>query len=77
MEAFCRMMRGHGSIWYATLTEVTDYIAAARALENADDGAAVTNRSNLFVWISKLGIGVKIPAGATLDLNAEIGKEGR
>ena len=68
MEAFCRMMRGHGSIWYTTLIEMTDYLAAAHSLEFPDDGAAVSNRSNLAVWIHKNGVNVEIPAGAALDL---------
>ena len=68
MEDFCRMMRGHGSIWYATLIEVTDYIAAARALEVTDDGKAVSNRSDLSVWVAKDGPAIEIPAGGTLNV---------
>jgi len=77
MEEFCRVMRGRGSIWYATLIEMTDYLAAARALETTDNGATVTNRSSLAVWINQDGIDVEIPAGGTMDLNAKIGREER
>ncbi len=66
MEAFCQMMHARRSIWYATLIEVTDYLAAARALEVTGDGAAVSNRSGVSVWIDKDGAGVEIPAGHTL-----------
>jgi len=71
MEDFCRMMRGHGSIWYATLIEATDYLTAARSLEMTDGGAGVSNHSDLPVWIEKDGADVEIPAGTTLELNPE------
>lgn len=66
MEEFCRMMQGHASIWYTTLIEMTDYLAAARALDVQDDGAALCNRSDQSVWISLDGVVVEIPAGETL-----------
>ncbi len=75
MEDFCRMMRGHGSVWYTTLIEMTDYLAAARALETTGNGATVTNRSSLAVWINQGGIDFEIPGGGTLNLNASIGRE--
>lgn len=69
MEGFCRMMQGHASIWYTTLIEMTDYMAAARALEVTGDGAAVSNRSDRSVWIDKDGIGAEVPAGGTATLS--------
>ena len=69
MEEFCRMMAGPGSLWFTTLIEMTDYLAAAGALHMTNDGAAVSNPSDVSVWIEKDGAGVEIPAGAMLDLH--------
>jgi len=69
MEDFCKMTHGQGSIWYATLIEVTDYIAAARALDVTGDGATVSNRSALSVWIEKDGVSVEISAGETVQFD--------
>lgn len=63
MEDFCRVMHGHRSIWYATLIEVTDYLAAARALQIIDGGGGVRNPSAVSVWIEGEDAALEIPAG--------------
>jgi hypothetical protein len=68
MEAFCRMIRGHRSIWYTTLIETIDYLAAMRSLETRDQNSRVCNRSNLAVWLKVDGFDLEVPAGMTIDL---------
>lgn len=69
MEEFCRMMGGHEDIWYATNTEIYEYIMAQRNLVVSVDNRLVYNPSAIRVWFMVDGKEYSVGAGEMLTLN--------
>jgi peptidoglycan/xylan/chitin deacetylase (PgdA/CDA1 family) len=65
METFCRTVGGRDDVWAATMIEVVDYLAAARALSPLSAGKGFSNRSRRSVWVAIDGEVLQIPSQRT------------
>ena len=65
IEDFCKQMRGHDEIWYATNIEIVDYVNAVHSLRVSADENIIYNPTATDVWVGVDGSPVKIPAGET------------
>ena len=74
IEQFCDELGGDPDTWYATNIEIYDYVSALRALRFSADRTLVYNPSAADVWIEADHVCVKVPGGATLNLEEEVNK---
>lgn len=66
LEAFCRLMRGHPDIYYATTLDVIDYLGVAKAFMDRLGGAAARNEADRTLWLSHAGRLFELGPGETL-----------
>lgn len=52
IEQFCEKMSGKEDIWYATNSEICEYIQATRSQEFSADGHIMKNPTAISVWIT-------------------------
>ncbi len=68
IEEFAKYAGNRDNIWYATNTEIYDYIKAFEALDVSLDGKTVKNPSAIDVFIEEDGKAVCIKSGETIIL---------
>ena len=68
IENFAEKISKKPDIWYATNTEIYDYVSAFRSLCFSTDCDRVYNSSGVNVWVSVSGKILEIPAGSTADI---------
>lgn len=68
LEDFCKRVSARKDIWYATNTEVYDYVRAYDGLIVSSDGQTVTNPGKLAVYVNFGKGNIKIDAGGSLVL---------
>ena len=79
IEKVCDSLSQIQNVWFATNSEIYEYVSAVRAVKYSVDNTLAYNPSRIDVWVSVIDpyidcdcrkpIKVKIPAGQTVDLN--------
>lgn len=68
LDALCETLSGHEDIWYATNTEIYDYVQAYHALIFSADYTMVYNPTLVKVWFNMDNKEYSIEPGQTLNL---------
>lgn len=69
IEEFAKYVSGfRDKIWFATNTEIVDYVKAFRSLKYSSDCMMVMNPTATTVWVQVMRDVVEIPAGATVRM---------
>lgn len=68
LEALCKVLSGHDSIWYATNVEIYDYVQAWNHLVFSADGSLVHNPTRQTVWFHADGTDYCVQPGQTLAM---------
>ena len=71
-ERICERAGGDPDTWYATNIEIYDYLTALWQLRFSADRTIVYNPTATDLWIEADKVGVKIPAGATVRVDAAV-----
>ncbi len=76
IEDFFRRMSGLQDVWYATNTEIYDYLQAYQELQYSADGEWVHNPTTTDVWLGKTDSDetLCIPAGKTIKVDRFVEK---
>ena len=69
IEEVFKRVAGREDVWYATSIEIYDYIQAVRNLKFSCECSCVYNPSATDVWIKADFQPIKIPAGATVQID--------
>ncbi len=72
IESFAKRVSGRKDIWFATNSEVYNYVQAYKNLVFSIDGERVYNPSHMPVWIEIRGKVYKAEGGATLQFDKEV-----
>ncbi len=68
IEKFAEKVGDRADVWYATNGEIYDYVQAYEALRYSADGKRIYNPTATDLWLRPYGQCVKVPAGATVQL---------
>ena len=68
IESFAQYVGGRKDIWYATNSEIFEYLQACERLEFSADGSFVKNPSSIDVYIDFLYAKRIVPAGKTIKI---------
>lgn len=69
IEKFAEKMAHKDNIWYATNSEIYDYLEACRALKFSVDVTRVENPTNVDIWFTYKYKTYMVKAGETLEIN--------
>ena len=68
IEEFAKKVGNREDVWYATNSEVYDYVLAYDRLEFSADGTIITNPTDKDVFLDWFGKNVKVSAGKTVTV---------
>lgn len=68
LESFAEKVGNREDVWYATNTEVYDYVQAYDRLECAADGKMLYNPTDKEVYLDWFGKNIVVPAGKTVTV---------
>ena len=68
LESFAEKVGNREDVWYATNTEVYDYVQAYDRLECAADGKMLSNPTDKDVYLDWFGKNIVVPAGKTVTV---------
>ena len=71
METVCRRLHDSSAIWFATLIEAVDYLAALRRVDASRSETHVSNPSDRPVWLRACDRDVELQPGASVDLTGD------
>lgn len=73
-ERICERAGGDPDTWYATNMEIYNYLTALWQLRFSADRTIVCNPTAVDLWIEADKVGVKVPAGATVRIDAAVAR---
>lgn len=68
LDSICEKLSGKDDIWYATNTEIYDYVNAYNSLVYSADETIIYNPTLFDIWLDIDGVPYKIASGETLKI---------